>query len=190
MSNDSDPADRRTILRSGGLLAAAGVAVLGAQAEAKPMSAHRRRSDIETLQVALSLEHEGIAAYDLAGGSGLLKPEVLKIGLLFRDHHKGHRDALEKIIRKAGATPVARKTDAEYVKALDLGALKSQEDVLKLATKLEKGAANAYVSQLASLKDPELLHLFAQLSSDEAVHWAILANAIGQPIPAPAFIFG
>ena len=66
----------------------------------------------------------------------------------------------------------------------------SQADVVGLATKLELGATNAYAGQVAALKDPQLAHLFTQLSADEAVHWTTLNNAAGTPIPAKAFLFG
>ena len=98
--------------------------------------------------------------------------------------------ARNKFGGKTGATPVESKTDAEYTAELNLGSLKSQGDVVALATKLEMGATNAYVGQIAALQDHQLAHLFAQISTDEAVHWAILNNAGGGTIPAPAYIFG
>jgi rubrerythrin len=86
--------------------------------------------------------------------------------------------------------PIEPKADADYVQALSLGALKTQTDVVLLATKLEWGATNAYAHQVAGLHDPQLAQLFAQLSADEAVHWTTLNNAAGAPIPAKAFLFG
>ena len=115
---------------------------------------------------------------------------MLKTALVFLGHHKGHRDALAEIIQKAGGKPVEPKTDADYTKELNLGALKTQGDVVALATKLEMGAANAYVGQIAALKDHALAHLFGQLSTDEAVHWAVLNAAAGNAVQTAAFIFG
>lgn len=169
-----------------GLLAAGAAPALAAHRHAR---AHHADGDIGVLQGALALEHEGIAAYTIAGGSGLLTPDVLKVALVFLGHHKGHRDALADLIRKAGGKPVEPKTDAEYTTELNLGALKSQGDVVKLAATLEKGATNAYVGQIAALRDHKLAHLFGQLSTDEAVHWAILNNALGAPVPAAPFLF-
>ena len=170
-----------------GLLAAIGTPALAAD---KPMTKGQVANDVGVMQGALALEHEGIAAYTIAGGSGLLTPEVLKIALVFLGHHKGHRDALAGLIRKAGGKPVEPKTDAVYTTELSLGSLKSQADVVTLATKLELGAANAYVGQIAALQDHQLAHLFAQISTDEAVHWAILNNALGAAVPTAPFIFG
>ena len=178
-------ASRRTLIAGAGL-------VLGAAslATGRPAQAATSAGDVQVMQGALALEHEGIAAYRLAGASGLLQPDTLKVALLFKGHHEQHRDALADLIRKAGGKPVEPRSDADYVKALHLGELKSQADVVVLATKLELGATNAYAGQVAALGDRQLAHLFAQLSADEAVHWTTLNNAAGTPIPAKAFLFG
>jgi hypothetical protein len=181
----SSTASRRTLILGAGLIAGSvGMALAPLASAANPSG------DVQVMQGALALEHEGIAAYRLAGASGLLQPATLKVALLFKGHHEQHRDALADLIRKAGGTPVAPKSDAAYVQELGLGALKSQADVVVLATKLELGATNAYAGQVAALHDPELAHLFTQLSADEAVHWTTLNNAAGTPIPAKAFLFG
>ena len=88
------------------------------------------------------------------------------------------------------ASPAEPRSDADYVEALSLGTLKSEGDVVALATRLEQGATNAYTGQVAALSDKSLVHLFTQLSADEAVHWATLNNAMGTAIPAKAFLFG
>ena len=146
--------------------------------------------DVQVMQGALAGEHVGIAAYRLAGASGLLQADTLKVALIFKGHHEQHRDALANLIRKAGGMPVEPEADADYVTELNLGALKTQTDVVLLATKLEWGATHAYISQVAALHDPQLAHLFTQLSADEAVHWTTLNNAAGVSIPTKAFLFG
>jgi rubrerythrin len=105
-------------------------------------------------------------------------------------HHQQHRDSLAALIERAGGVPVKPQLDTEYVQALDLNALKSEGDVVALATRLEQGAANAYIGQIAALKDRRLCHLFSQLAADESVHWTTLNNAMKQPIPAKAYLFG
>ena len=105
-------------------------------------------------------------------------------------HHEQHRDALVRIIREAGGAPAEPRSDADYVQALSLETLKSESDVVALATRLEQGATNAYAGQVAALSDKGLVHLVSQLSADEAVHWATLNNAAGTAIPAQAFLFG
>jgi rubrerythrin len=177
---------RRTFLGAASLgLIAASTAAFAAGPKAKDAS-----KDVSVMQVALALEHEGIAAYRLAGGSGLLKPGTLKVAQMFMGHHEQHRDSLAKLITQAGGKPVQPQSDAQYTQALDLASLKTEGDVVALATKLEKGAASAYVGQVASLHDPKLAKLFSSLASDEAVHWATLNNAQNIEIPSKAYLFG
>jgi rubrerythrin len=145
--------------------------------------------DLSVLSSALAFEHEGIAAYRLAGASGLLQPETLAVAQIFMGHHEQHRDALATLVRKAGGAPVEPKPDADYVRDLHLEALKSQADVVALATRLEREAAKGYTDQIAALQDPHLARLFGEISADEAVHWAILNNAAGAAIPKTGLIF-
>ncbi|MFL6672804.1 MAG: ferritin-like domain-containing protein [Massilia sp.] len=182
-TSDQASAPRRIFLRNASLGA---IAMAGMPAHAKSDSGQ----DVDIMQGALAVEHEGIAAYQLAGASGLLTPGTLKTALIFRGHHQQHRDSLEALITKAGGKPVKPKTDAEYTKALKLGTLKSEGDVVALAVRLEQGATNAYAGQIAALQDRKLAHLFGQLAADEAVHWTTLNNALGRPIQAKAYLFG
>lgn len=195
-SNMSDiNADRRGFLTQAGLAGVGLVAVVAAPAEAveaavRQKAAAKAGGDVDILQTALALEHEGIAAYTIAAGSGLLTPEVIKVASVFLGHHKEHRDRLAGLVRMAGGHPVDAKTDADYIQELNIGALKSQADVLALATRLEMGATSAYVGQASGLKDRKLAGLFASLAADESSHWAVLNNAIGGPVPTKGFIFG
>jgi hypothetical protein len=186
----TDHEGRRLVLRNVGLVVGAGflgAAIMPTLAKSKSSDTS---GDVAVMQGALALEHEGIAAYEIAGRSGLLKPPTLKLALLFQGHHKRHRDALAGLISKAGGAPVATKTDAEYTRELNLGSLKTEADVIALATRLELGATNAYAGQVAALRDHQLAHLFTQLATDETVHWTTLNNAAGIPIPEKAFLFG
>lgn len=187
--------ERRNLLKSAGLAATgAGMMLLSATpALAAKRRGHRKESaggDIGVLQAALALEHEGIAAYTIAAGSGLLSADVVKVASVFLGHHQVHRDELAKLIGTAGGKPVEAKSNDDYIKELNLGALKSQADVLALATRLEMGAASAYVGQAGALTSRTLGKLFAGLAADEASHWAVLNNAIGGTVPAAAFVFG
>jgi rubrerythrin len=190
----TQPSGRRDFLAHAGLAAAGAAAVLTNAVPAMAATGRRRApagaSDLDVLQVALALEHEGIAAYTIAAGAGLLTADVLKVASVFLGHHQGHRDSLAQLVQHAGGRPVEAKSNNDYVKELNLGALKSQADVLTLAARLELGAASAYVGQAGALRDKSLAKLFAGLAADEASHWAILNNAIGGTTPASAFIFG
>jgi hypothetical protein len=175
-------------------LSHAGIVMLGASASSllptSAFAAATQQDDVGVIQTALALEHEGIAAYQIAGKSGLLSPGTLKLALVFLGHHQAHRDSLAKLVADAGGKPVEPEPDTHYIESLKLGTLKTEADVVALATTLERGAASAYIGQIAALRDPRLAQLFARLSADEAVHWATLNNAAGTPIPAAAYLFG
>jgi hypothetical protein len=180
---------RRNFLTQAGV-ATLGVATAGLFTGKAVAATTVRPGDVGVIQTALALEHEGIAAYRIAGKSGLLSPGTLKLALVFMGHHQAHRDSLAKLVATAGGKPVEPKTDAQYIAELKLGSLKSEGDVVALATMLERGAASAYIGQIQALKDPGLAKLFASISADEAIHWTTLNNAAGTPIPTSAYVFG
>ena len=170
-------------------LSAAAVGVLAgaprlARAEGDPAK------DTTILNVALGLEYEAIAAYQLGAQSGLLQKPVLETAVLFQSHHKGHRDALAATIQKMGGTPAAEKSLDDYAKALNAGMLKNQADVLALATRLELGATNAYLGVIPSFRDPALAKIAGRLAADETMHWTVLASSLGRPLPAAPLYFG
>jgi hypothetical protein len=181
---------RRTFLQQAGALTL-GASAAGLIAARPAIAAPPRfRSDVGVIQTALALEHEGIAAYRLAGKSGLLSKGTLQVATIFMGHHEAHRDSLAKLVTQAGMKPVEPKSDAQYVAELNLASLKSEKDVVALATTLERGAASAYIGQINAIKDPKLANLFASISADEATHWTTLNAAGGAPIPKAPYIFG
>lgn len=189
---DIPSSSRRTVLTRGvNTLSAAGlVALLGGGVPAAARQADRPAQDVQLLNAALALEHEGIAAYQIAAQSGLLSADVLKVGITFQSHHKTHRDDLAAAIGRLGGVAATSKSIADYAASLGAGALKTQADVLKLALRLERGAANAYLGIIPSLQATEFHLLSARLAGDEAFHAAILGNVLNEPIPQQAPIFG
>ena len=181
--------NRRAFLQSAGALTlGAGAASLLALRPAIAAPA-KFKSDVGIIQTALALEHEGIAAYRLAGKSGLLSKGTLAVATIFMGHHEAHRDSLANLVVRAGAKPVDPKPDAMYVAELKLASLKSEKDVVALATMLEHGAASAYIGQINAIRDPKLATLFASISADEALHWTALNAAKGGQIPRSAYVF-
>ncbi|HEX5129071.1 MAG TPA: ferritin-like domain-containing protein [Usitatibacter sp.] len=77
--------------------------------------------------------------------------------------------------------------------ALDLavtfqGHHKEHADVLKFAASLEKGAVSAYLGAVPVFGNRDLAKAAASILGDEAMHWAILRNAVGEaPVPS-AFV--
>ena len=183
--------DRRQMFRAAGVttLSAAAIAVLGGckTMAATPMASE---NDVNTLNVALGLEHEAINAYQLGAQSGLLQKPVLDVAVLFQTHHKQHRDALMAAIKQMGGTPVAAKSMDDYAKELNAASLKSQADVLMLAAKLERGAANAYLGVIPSFDNKDLAQVSGRLAADETMHWTVLASALKESLPQKALSFG
>jgi rubrerythrin len=146
--------------------------------------------DVAILNVALGLEHEAIDAYQLGAESGLLQKQVVEVAVLFQSHHKEHRDALVATVQKLGGQPAEAKPIGDTAKALGADTLASQSDVLKLAARLERGAANAYLGVIPAFADPMLAQVSGRLAADETMHWALLANVLGEPVPQMALSFG
>jgi rubrerythrin len=182
--------ERRAFFRAAGAatLSATAVALMaGCESMAQ---GNMTAADVNILNVALGLEHEAINAYQLGAESGLLQQPVLNTAVAFQTHHKEHRDALIATIRKMGGMPVAEKPKAEYARALNASSLRNQADVLKLAQRLERGAANAYLGVIPSFGDKGLAQVAARLAADETMHWTALTSAMGEMLPQKALTFG
>jgi rubrerythrin len=196
-AQSSDPMQptRRTIL-GGFSRATLSVGALGLLAACQSTrdtavaSAADPDGDTAILNVALGLEHEAIAAYQLGAETGLLQPEVLAVAVMFQGHHKGHRDALAATIEQLGGTPVGAKPAADYTAALSRYPMGSQAEILVLARTLELQAANAYLGAIPALDDDMLGKVAARIAADETMHWTTLAQVTGEPLPAAALTFG
>jgi bacterioferritin (cytochrome b1) len=182
---------RRRLLTGGGkaVLSATAVAFLAGCAHkgnAMMQTADQSKGDVDILNTALGLEYEGIAAYQVGAESGLLQPPVLKLAVGFQSDHKQHAEALVKAITSMGGMPVQPKTVAEY--NFPTSTLKSQTDVLKFAAGLEEGAVNAYKGAIPLFANHDLAGYGASILGSEAMHWAILRNALGMEPPTLAFV--
>jgi rubrerythrin len=182
-------ADRRHFLaRSGGaVLSAAAIALLSGNealaAGQKPKNA-TGSDDVNILNTALGAELEAIAAYQLGAESGLLQKPVLDLAVQFQGHHRAHADLLGSTVKKLGGTPAEAKKPSEYNFPTDK--LKSQADVLRFAAGLEKGAVSAYLGAVPLFKNRDLAKAAASILGDEAMHWAVLRQALGEnPVPDP-----
>lgn len=184
MSNSID-LRRRGLLRASGVtvLSASAVALLAGCEKMAVAQSSNPAADVGILNTALGLEYEAISAYQIGAGSGLLQKPVLEVAVKFQSDHKAHRDALIATIRKLGGTPVPAKSDAEVAQALNASMLKTQADVLRLAQRLEKGAANAYIGVIPAFTDRNLAQVSARLAADEVEHWTVLSQVLKDPLP-------
>jgi rubrerythrin len=176
---------RRAFLgQSGLLLSGAAVALLAGRDALAAKGGTSSAADVRILNTALGAELEAIAAYQLGAETGLLQKPVLDLALTFQGHHKEHADLLAKTIGKLGGKAVAAK--AKY--AFPAETLKTQADVLRFAATLEKGAVSAYLGAVPVFGNRDLAKAAASILGDEAMHWAILRNALGEvPVPS-AFV--
>ena len=187
---DASVASRRTFMGRTGTLSAAAVAMLAGQDAMAAAHAGDSSKDVSILNVALGLEHEAINAYQLGAGSGLLQTAVLGVAVRFQADHKAHRDALISTIQKLGGVPVMEKKLEDYAKALKADTLRNQTDVLDLAARLELGAINAYLGVIPAFASKDLAKVAARLAADETMHYVLLNNALGRPLPVGALSFG
>ncbi len=172
---------RRAFLgKSGLLLSGAAVALLAGQEALAAKGGKSGASDVRILNTALGAELEAIAAYQVGADSGLLQKPVLDLAVTFQGHHKEHADILAKTIAKLGGKAVTAKDKYSF----PTEKLKSQADVLRFAATLEKGAVSAYLGAVPVFTNRDLAKAAASILGDEAMHWAVLRNALGEaPVP-------
>jgi len=173
---------RRSFLGASGLiLSGTAVALLAGKEALAAKTGAGAESDVRILNTALGAELEAIAAYQVGAESKLLDKPVLDLAVTFQGHHKEHADVLAKTIAKLGGKPVAAKAKYDF----PVSTLKTQADVLRFAATLEKGAVSAYLGAVPVFGNRDLAKAAASILGDEAMHWAILRNALGEP-PVPA----
>ena len=175
---------RAFLARSGLFLSGTAVALLSGRDALAAKAGQASESDLRILNTALGAELEAIAAYQVGAESGLLQKPALELAVVFQGHHKQHADLLAGTIAKLGGTPVAAK--GKYSFPVDT--LKNQVDVLRFAASLEKGAVSAYLGAIPVFGNRDLAKAAGSILGDEAMHWAILRNAVGD-VPVPeAFV--
>jgi len=172
---------RRSFLGKSGLVLSGAAVALLAGREALAKGNPSASSDVNVLNSALGAELEAIAAYQVGAESGLLQKPVLALAVSFQGHHKEHADVLAKTILKLGGQPVSAK--AKY--SFPVETLKTQADVLRFAAMLEKGAVSAYLGAVPIFDNRDLAKAAASILGDEAMHLAILRNALGE-VPVPS----
>lgn len=181
---DVPPTRRGTLLGGAALLSAGAVALLAGR-DALAKSAAPAEADVRILNTALAAELEAVAAYQLGAESGLLGAAVKPVALQFQGHHKEHADVLAATVRKLGGRPVEPK--ARY--SFPTEKLKAEADVLRFAAGLERGAVSAYLNAVPLFQDRALAQAAASILGDEAMHWAVFRQVLGEtPWVPSAFV--
>ena len=177
---------RRSFLGAG-VLSAAAVALLGGR-DALAAKSHggsgRMAGDVAILNSALAAEYQAIAAYQVGAESGLLSSAVKPVALEFQGHHKAHADVLAGTVKKLGGHAVMAKQKYDF----PVDKLKTEKDVLQFAAGLEKGAVSAYVGAVPKFGDRSLSQAAATILGDEAMHWAVLRQVLGEQAVPGAFV--
>ena len=167
-----------------GVLSGAAVALLAGREALAAKAGGAGSKDVQILNTALGAEYEAIAAYQLGAESKLLEKPVLDLAVGFQGHHKAHAELLAQTVAKLGGKPVTAKAKYDF----SAETLKSQADVLRFAARLEQGAVSAYLGAVPLFGNRELARAAASILGDEAMHWAVLRQALGEtPVPA-AFV--
>jgi rubrerythrin len=176
---------RQSLLGAAAVLSAGAVAVLAGRDALAQGHKAPSEADVRILNTALGAELEAIAAYQLGAESGLLGTTAKTIALQFQGHHKEHADVLASTIRKLGGKPV----DPRGRYSFPTEKLKAEADVLRFAAGLERGAVSAYLNAVPLFQDRALSQAAASILGDEAMHWAVFRQVLGEtPLVPGAFM--
>jgi len=187
--NSTENVNRRNFLGKTGKLVLSGTAIammggIHTACAANKTSNKQLEQDIRILNTAIDTEHEAVAAYQLGAESGLLTPAVLKVATTFQGHHKEHIEVLASTVRKLDG----EARDAKDSYNFPASSLKNQRDVLMFAAELERGAISAYAGAIPLFDNSDLAKAAASILADEAMHWAVLRQALGlDPVPGAFF---
>ncbi|MGH8457020.1 MAG: ferritin-like domain-containing protein [Stenotrophobium sp.] len=185
LSLSNEPAaeeSRRSFLKKSGLvLSGTAIALLAGQDALAKSGSKSGEADLSVLNSALGAEYEAIAAYQVGAESGLLQKPVLDLAVMFQGQHKEHAELLSKTVTKLGGKAVEAKDKYHF----PTDTLKNQNDVLRFAAGLEQGAVSAYLGAVPLFHNRDLAKAAASILGDEAMHLAILRNALGEtPVPS------
>ncbi|HEX8102231.1 MAG TPA: ferritin-like domain-containing protein [Solirubrobacteraceae bacterium] len=201
----SDPASRKRFLRMGGAglagalaltlsacgseeekspaegtdVAAAAAGVSAEVSKADPALRRFGEGDLAIANYALTLEFVETAFYEKALDSGVLTGSAQELFKRFGEQERTHVEALTKLIRSSGGTPVEPpKTKFTF---------DDSAATLDLAATFEDLGANAYLGQAAKIQSPEILATALSIHSVEARHAAALLGITGKPAAPRAF---
>jgi rubrerythrin len=130
-------------------------------------------SDVDLMNIAISLERAGIKAYQDAAATKLLTKPVLAVAIGFMNDHEAHLGALAAAVKHVGGTVSTDVTKLTYP------TLATQTDILNFAMGVERQAAAAYLSVIPKFKDRQLAQVSASILGNETTHVAILAQSLG-----------
>ena len=172
---------------------AAGTTETTAAATATTAASGGNKTDQTIARTAASLENFAVAVYDKAimnAAALKISDPVAKAAVLFKSQHTEHAAAFNAAATQLGGQPYTdpNPTAAKAFEAT-IAALKTEQDVLKLAFGLEQIAAQTYQGVGMKLSTPMLRQTSMTVGGVEARHMAILAHFITPPMTVPAAAF-
>jgi hypothetical protein len=145
------PNRREFLTKSGLVLSGTAVALMAGQDALAKAGGKATEDDVKILNSALASELEAIAAYQVGAESGLLqKPCSISPSLPVAS--QGARAGARRHDREARRQARAAKAKYDF----PVETLKTQNDVLRFAASLEKGAVSAYLGAVPSSRDRDL----------------------------------
>ena len=164
-----------------------------AAATATTAASGGNKTDQTIARTAASLENFAVAVYDKAimnAAALKISDGVAKAAVLFKGQHDEHAKAFNAAATQLGGQPYTdpNPTAAKAFEAT-IAALKTEQDVLKLAFGLEQIAAQTYQGVGMKLSTPMLRQTSMTVGGVEARHMAILAHFIPPPMTVPAAAF-
>jgi cytochrome c2 len=179
-----DSSRRESIFGADAVLSAGAVALLvgrDALAQAARPTQAQLETDVRILNTALGAELEAVAAYQLGADSGLLSAGAEAIALQFQGHHKEHAEVLAGTVRKLGGEAAGARARYDF----PTDKLTAEVDVLRFAAGLECGAVSAYLNAVPLVQDRALAQAAASILGDEAMHWAVFRQLLGDKPVVP-----
>jgi hypothetical protein len=172
---------------------AGGTTQTTAAATATTAASAASKTDQTIARTAASLEIFAVAVYDKAimnAAALKISDPVAKAAVLFKSQHDEHAKAFNAAATQLGGQPYTEpnRTAAKAFEAT-IAALKTEQDVLKLAFGLEQIAAQTYQGVGMKLSTPALRQTSMTVGGVEARHMAILAHFITPPMTVPAAAF-
>jgi hypothetical protein len=151
------------------------------------------KTDQTIARTAASLENFAVAVYGTAitnAAALKISDPVAKAAVLFKGQHDDHAKAFNAAATQLGGQPYTDPNPAA-AKAFQarIAALKTEQDVLRLAFDLEQIAAQTYQGVGMKLSTPMLRQTAMTVGGVEARHMAILAHFITPPTTVPAAAF-
>ena len=164
-----------------------------AASTATTAAAGGNKTDQTIARTAASLENFAVAVYDKAimnAAALKISGPVAKAAVLFKSQHEDHAKAFNAAATTLGGQPYT-DPNPTAAKAFEttIAALKTEQDVLKLAFGLEQIAAQTYQGVGMKLSTPMLRQTSMTVGGVEARHMAILAHFITPPMTVPAVAF-